>query len=255
MSWLGQLARRDREGRALGRHTLLLASLIFMMVALPLLEWSAGRTLRFPILFSVVLMAAAWVNRTQHWVLAAAITTGIGALAGNALSVAGGSVVARAVGDLSGLALLALTTFVILNSVVRTRHVELDTVIGGICVYLLIGLSFTTIYRLLLDVDPTAFLMNDQPLTELSADASSLPARLLYFSFVTLTTTGLGDILPASEIAQMLTAGEALIGQLYVAIFVARLMGLHIEAGRLRTERGDDEDDEPAPEDDLDRAP
>lgn len=224
-----------------------------MMVALPLLEWSAGRTLRFPILFSVVLMAAAWVNRTQHWVLAAAILTGVGALVGNALSVAEGSVVARAVGDLSGLALLGLTTFVILNSLVRTRHVELDTVIGGICVYLLIGLSFTTIYRLLLDVDPTAFMMGDLPLTELGSDASSLPARLLYFSFVTLTTTGLGDIRPASEIAQMLTAGEALTGQLYVAIFVARLMGLHIEAGRLSMEHADDDGVEP--EDDLDRAP
>ncbi|MBK7949292.1 MAG: two pore domain potassium channel family protein [Deltaproteobacteria bacterium] len=252
MSWLGQLASRDREGRALGRHTFLLASLIFMMVALPLLEWSSGRTLRFPILFSLVLMAATWVNRTQHWVLVVAILTGIGALAGNALSVAEGALAPRIAGDLSGLALLVLTTFVILNSVVRTRRVELDTVIGGICVYLLIGLSFTTLYRLLLDLDPAAFMLGDLPLAEACVDASSLPARLLYFSFITLTTTGLGDIRPASEIAQMLTAGEALTGQLYVAIFVARLMGLHIEAGRLRTEPGDS-DDETDPEDELDR--
>lgn len=254
MSWLGQLARRDREGRALGRHSLLLASLIFMMVALPLLEWSAGRTLRFPIVFSLVLMAATWVNRTQHWVLVAAIVTGVGALAGNALSVAEGSILPRIAGDLSGLALLGLTTFVILNSVVRTRHVELDTVIGGICVYLLIGLSFAMIYRLLLDLDPASFMVGDRPLGEASADASSLPTRLLYFSFITLTTTGLGDIRPTSEIAQMLTAGETLTGQLYVAIFVARLMGLHIEAGRLRTEQ-DDSDEDPDPEGDLDRAP
>jgi hypothetical protein len=51
----------------------------------------------------------------------------------------------------------------------------------------------------------------------------------------------------------MLTAGEALTGQLYIAIFVARLMGLHIEAGRLRTEGGD-RDEEEDPEADLDRS-
>lgn len=243
MRLLDQLALRDREGRALGRHAILLATLVFMLVALPLLEWSAGRSFRFPLLFSLVLMAAVWVNRTQHWILWAAVLGGIGALGGNAMAVAVGSNVPRIAGDICGLALLALTTFVILNSVVQTRRVELDTVIGGICVYLLIGLSFTTVYRLLIDLAPGSFMMGSQPLEESFDDASSLPARLLYFSFITLTTTGLGDITPKSEIAQMLTAGEALTGQLYVAIFVARLMGLHIEAGRLRTETDDPDPD------------
>lgn len=237
MSWLGQLARQDREGRPLGRHSLLLASLVFMMVALPLLEWTAGATFRFPVLFSLVLMAAVWVNRKQHWVLWAAVLVGIGAIGGNALALAAGTLAPQFFGDVCGLALLALTTFVILNSVARTRHVELDTVIGGICVYLLIGLGFTTVYRMLIDLDPGAFLLGDRPLAEVCVDASSVPARLLYFSFVTLTTTGFGDITPASEIAQMLSAGEALIGELYIAIFVARMMGLHLEAGRVRLSR------------------
>jgi hypothetical protein len=253
MTWLGQLARRDREGRALGRHALLLASLVFMMVALPLLEWSAGRTLRFPALFSLVLTAAVWANRKHHWISGIALAAGLGAVSGNVLAIVVDASAPRVVGDLFGLALLVLTTFLILNSVVQTRRVQIDTVIGGICVYLLIGLSFTTVYRLLIDLDPSAFMVGDRPLGEMCVDASALPARLLYFSFITLTTTGLGDIRPATEIAQMLTAGEALTGQLYIAIFVARLMGLHIEAGRLRTE-GADRDEEEDPEADLDRS-
>lgn len=248
MSPLVSLPFGDREGRALlGRHSLLLATLVFMMVALPLLEWSSGRTLRFPILFSLVLMAAVWVHRAQRWILWAAIACGSSALGGNALAVALGSPVPRMVGDLCGLALLLLTTFVILNTVAQTRRVELDTVVGGICVYLMIGLSFATVYRLLIDLDPGAFMLGDRPLSELCADASALPSRLLYFSFVTLTTTGFGDIIPETEIAQMVTAGEALTGQLYVAVFVARLMGLHIEAGRLRNDRIDRRDTADAP--------
>ncbi len=252
MSFLDQLARREREGQALGRHALLLASLVFMMVALPLLEWSAGRTFRFPLLFSLVLTVAVWINRKQHWISGIALLAGLGALAGNLLGVVAPTSGMRAVGDLLGLVLLVLTTLLILNSVVQTRRVEIDTVIGGICVYLLIGLCFTTVYRLLLDLDPGAFLLGDQPLTEAFADQSSLPTRLLYFSFVTLTTTGFGDIRPATEIAQMIATGEALTGQLYIAIFVARLMGLHMEAGRIRTE-ADRREDETSPETDLDR--
>ncbi len=133
------LAFRDREGRALGRHSLLLATLVFMMVALPMLEWSSGRTFRFPIFFSIVLMAAIWVHRAQRWILWTAIVGGIGAVGGNALAVALGSSMPRMVADVFGLALLVLTTFVMLNTITRPRHVELDTVVGGICVYLLTG--------------------------------------------------------------------------------------------------------------------
>ena len=102
MRLLDQLALRDREGRALGRHAILLATLVFMMVALPLLEWSAGRSFRFPLLFSLVLMAAVWVNRTQHWILWAAVLGGIGALGGNAMAVAVGSNVPRIAEDIPG---------------------------------------------------------------------------------------------------------------------------------------------------------
>lgn len=245
MNLLDVLAQRDRDGQALGRHSLMLGSLILMLVALPLLEWSPGRNLRFPILFGLVLFAAIWVNRTQHWLLWAAVAIGLGSVAGNAIAFVTASNAIRIGADLIGLVLLVFTTFVILNSVAKEKEVELDTVVGGICVYLLIGVCFATLYRLLVDLVPGAFLMQGQPLTPDGDEAGSLPARLLYFSFITLTTTGIGDITPRAEIAQMLTAGESVIGQLYVAIFIARLMGLHIKAGRLRGDEHDTDADPP----------
>jgi hypothetical protein len=240
MKWLDRIIGGDEEaGQALGRHSLMLGSLILMLVALPLLEWSPGRHLRFPILFGLVLFAAIWVNHTKHWLLWAAIVIGVGAIAGNAIAFFTASTLVRISADLIGLCLLVFTTLVILRSVVTERRVELDTVVGGICAYLMIGVCFATIFRLLVDTVPGAFLIAGQPLEASTQDTSSLPARLLYFSFITLTTTGYGDITPNAEIAQMLSAGEALIGQLYVAIFIARLMGLHIEAGRPRTDCDD----------------
>jgi hypothetical protein len=240
MSLLDRLAQLDRDGQSLGRHSLMLGSLILMLVALPLLEWSPGANLRFPILFGLVLFAAIWVNRTQHWLLWAAVAIGLGAIAGNAIAFMTASTVVRFGADIVGLVLLVFTTFVILNSIIKERKVELDTVVGGICVYLLIGVCFATVYRLLIDAVPGALVMDAAPLESAIDDASALPARLLYFSFITLTTTGIGDIRPEAELAQMLTAGEAVIGQLYVAIFIARLMGLHIESGRVRADCDDE---------------
>ena len=61
-------------------------------------------------------------------------------------------------------------------------------------------------------------------------------ASSLYFSFVTLTTLGYGDMTPVTITARMLTAAEALIGQMYLTVLVARLVALHIAGGRGHTE-------------------
>ena len=97
------------------------------------------------------------------------------------------------------------------------ERVNADTVKGGICVYILIGLTWMALYRLLYELDPTSFSVQ-------FANAW----KLLYFSFTTLTTVGYGDITPVSSFAMMLTNLEAIVGQLFLTIFVARLVGLHV---------------------------
>ncbi len=247
MTILERLAARDRQGGALGRHSVMLASLIFMFVALPLLEWAPGRGTRFPILLCLVLLAATYVNRTQRWILWAAVVLGVGTIAGLAIAHTSGSSGARIIAELLGLGLLGFTTFVLLNTLVQARYVKIDTLIGGICVYLLIGLCFALVYRLLVDVSPGAFVSGGEALAASLDDPSTLSTRLLYFSFITLTTVGYGDITPHDELAQMLSASEAIIGQLYLAIFIARMMGLYMGNGRARArDRGADSDTLPA---------
>ena len=131
-----------------------------------------------------------------------------------------------ALGDVAGGLLLALTIGVILRSLVRSRRVTTDTILGGVCVYMLIGVAFAMAMGLTEQLSPGAFSMSATTVSE--AERST---RLLYLSFVTITTLGYGDVLPASEGARMLCAGEAVIGQLYVALFVARLVGLQLTRG------------------------
>jgi len=231
-------ALRERAKR-LGRHSTMLASIVVMMVAMPFLEGLPGERLRFPILFGLVLLAAIRVNSNRRWVFWLALAIGVGALTGHVVADAIASTHLRTAADVASLVLLTSTTVSILGSVIRARQVDTDTIVGGVCAYLLIGFCFAVAFRLLNDMAPGSLAVGGVPLESHASDASKTVSLLIYYSFIALTTTGFGDVTPRSEIAQMLAVFEALIGQIYMTIFIARLMGLHVEAGRIRTDADD----------------
>ncbi len=233
--WLRTLARRDEDEGALGRHGALLASLVLLLVALPIGRIVFGGTPHFPILLIVVLVAVLVVNSHQRWIFFVAVVVGVSAAAGILIGEATGSTTARVSADILALSLLGFTSLVMLNSLIQTEEVSTDTIVGGICVYLLIGLCFALSFNLLTEYEPGALAYEKEPIVRSAADGHRHDARLLYFSFVTLTTLGYGDITPTSELAQMFAVSEAIIGQLYLTIFMARLIGLFVGLrGRLR---------------------
>ena len=236
MKFLRDLAKSDEEQGSFGRHTLLLVSLVALLVALPILRSLPGASIRFSILLCLVLTAAIYVNSVRRWTLIAGVLIGGGAIASTVLSVTTGSLGARTAAQMLGIGLLGLTTLLMLNTLLRSERVSQDTIIGGICVYLMIGLTFAVVYMLAVNLEPSALMHLGVPLGDAAEDVSSRSARILYFSFVTLTTLGFGDITPSGEVTQMIVTGEAIIGQLYVAIFIARLMGLYISQNRVEPE-------------------
>ncbi len=117
---------------------------------------------------------------------------------------------------------------------VMARHVFLsprvrtsDRLYGAVSIYLMIGAFFGSLYTLTALIVPNAY----DCLPSLCRGDVALYLRSggnLYFSLVTLTTLGFGDITPLNPFAGMLCSVEALIGQMYVAVVVARLVGLHL---------------------------
>lgn len=99
------------------------------------------------------------------------------------------------------------------------RLVTGDTIKGGISVYILLGVWWQLIYILIWTLDPEAFK---------SAAGVIGRADFSYYSITTMTTLGYGDIVPITRSAKMFSSAQALVGQLYVAVFVARLVGLHV---------------------------
>jgi len=136
-------------------------------------------------------------------------------------------------GIASHTASLLFTTLVIgaiLSQVLTTEYVTLDTVIGAASVYVLIALLWGAIYALLEFWSPGSF--NFPPTFQAAAPTTLVPLMkdtvILYYSFETLTTLGYGDITPATPPARFFSVAEALVGQLYLAILVARFVGLQI---------------------------
>jgi Ion channel len=114
----------------------------------------------------------------------------------------------------------------LLRFVVVAKRVSSDLIFASLCVYLLIGVIWAYIYLVMQLVIPEAFFFN----TDIGQSYSDLLRELMYYSYVTLTTLGYGDIVPVTPMARSWAAMEAVVGQLYLAVIVARLMGLYIGA-------------------------
>jgi hypothetical protein len=121
---------------------------------------------------------------------------------------------------------------IVLWQVYREGPVTAHRIQGAVAGYLLLSVIFAIAYSLAETIQPGSFQMSavqDQVRAELVMDRS-----FYYFSVVTLTTTGYGDILALSYSARTLVMMEALTGQLYTAILIARLVSLHVETKRER---------------------
>lgn len=115
---------------------------------------------------------------------------------------------------------LAGAAYWIGRDIFTSPNVTLDTVRGGISVYLLIGFVWALLYGIVNTLDANAF---SQPLIQQDSYL-----RTIHFSFTTLTTLGYGDIVPLSEVAQVLTNLEAIIGQMYSSVLIAILIGSYL---------------------------
>lgn len=124
---------------------------------------------------------------------------------------------------------VAFVVFLLLREVIRSRRVTLDTILGGISVYLLIAVLYASLYSALEILHRGSFVAGGELVQDLHARGAigRFPA-LSYYSLVTMTTLGYGDIIPITSLARNLAASQAVIGQLYVAILIAFLVGLLI---------------------------
>lgn len=122
------------------------------------------------------------------------------------------------------LAFVLLMSGAMLRRIFQHDRVDAATISGAVCVYLFLGVAFAFGYLIVATLDPGALTI--APVGSTAENISTF----YYFSFTTLTTLGYGDIAPLSEPARSLAILEAIVGQLYLVVLVARFVGIH--AGR-----------------------
>jgi voltage-gated potassium channel Kch len=124
--------------------------------------------------------------------------------------------------------------------VLGKKRVTFDTISAALCVYLFFGLTWSVAYSVLEFLEPGSFLYQGQPIppaTEGTVNSAQDTMQWAYYSYITLTTLGYGDIVPATPKGRGLAVLEAVVGQLYLTVLVARLVGLHIAGASEQKER------------------
>jgi len=127
---------------------------------------------------------------------------------------------------LFGLVFIGYVIAVIFKALFTDRKVTINTISAALCIYVLFGVIWALAYSLIEILSPGAFVAGSGE--ELSIRFGSHDYSFsLYYSFVTISTLGYGDIVPKFMLARILAAAEAVTGQLYLAVLVARLVGLY----------------------------
>lgn len=120
---------------------------------------------------------------------------------------------------------LGIAILLMMRDLFSREIVSVDTVRGGISIYLLLGVFWGILFELIVALDPKAFV-----LTPGTVGGGDIRYMLFYYSFTSLTTLAYGDILPADEAARILSALEGIAGVLFLTVFVAQLVSLHVFA-------------------------
>ena len=204
-----------------GRLRLLLASLLVFFIGAAAAAGTDLEPVLYMALQGLVIVAAVWDLSEPgrgRWIAAA---VGIGAIV---LSVVDLSTRIRHLPVAASTSVAVLAGLIVWHAyesaMRRSRPVE-DRIVGAICVYLLIGLGWAKVYETLDAVAPGSFRFPPD-----AAWATLGQPRYIYVSFITLATVGYGDVTPATLMAGTLAWLEAVTGQLYLAITVARLVAL-----------------------------
>ncbi|HEY4398409.1 MAG TPA: ion channel [Acidimicrobiia bacterium] len=208
--------RRVRDFTTEDAYGLLLAIIVLTFVLLSQVE--PGRWTRLVVAPAVgaMLLLALYASRARPRIMRAAVI----ALAASYVIVLGEALFdseafAGSIYLIYGL-LVLITPIVIVNRILRHPEVQVSTILGAICAYMLIGIVFGFAYALIARVDPP-FFANRGPVDQFD---------YFYFSYACLTTLGFGDFVSRGDLGRSLSVLEAVTGQIFLVTLIARLVSL-----------------------------
>jgi len=217
-------AKRKARGGEQTDFFYLLSALLFLLFAVPLthdfeiLDPASVRAF----FFSVLMIVGARSLRGGGRYFKVGMVLAVIGVALNVAAVGQHSLLFQCASILSIFTFLLVSISYTLRQVIFGTEINTNRLVGAICVFLLLGVIWALAYSFLELIAPSSFTGIDA-----TKDAASY-SSWIYFSFVTLTTLGYGDILPVSATARSLAYLEAIVGQFYIAVLVAGLVSAYI---------------------------
>lgn len=215
------------------KYRILFATLVLLVVVNPFVTGATLAKWLLDVLLLLVLIAAVpAVAQTRRRMVIAMLVGLPGAVAICSQYITDDTATLRMLTDLLIGGFLVYVACSLLVVVLKAKEITTDMIFAALCVYLLLGVIWSLLYlALFLSGTGTPEVAHFRIPDEFMADdEGNLLSIFTYYSFVTLTTLGYGDMTPISPAARTVAWLEALIGQLFVAVLIARLVGLHIAA-------------------------
>lgn len=205
------------------RHSpslLLLASLIILLLASPNTETSVFKQVLVNVLFAVVMLAAVPAVSGRLWQRPAVVSLAALWVALSVWKIASSHGLLALSANAVFLMFCLLTVIVLIRRIVTAEHVDFEVLCASPSIFLLLAIAWTACYDMLQQLAPGSFNVTQE-------SGTGLTIEFLYFSLTTITTLGYGDITPVSSTARIWATLEAVVGQFYMAVLVARLVGLY----------------------------
>jgi voltage-gated potassium channel len=212
------------------RHLALLISILLLFIVAPFVVALHHGILVMNVISAAVLVAGSYALSERKRLFAIAVVLSAITIVNTGLLLAFPQPWALLVSHLSIVVLVAFFCVTILSYVLGSGRVTSDKIFAAICVYMLLGYGWTFVYSLLLELQPQSFVATSEVARN---DYVGRILQLRYFSFMTLTTVGYGDIVPHSQAARTMAILEAVMGQFYLMVLIGRLVGLHIVHGSI----------------------
>lgn len=224
------------------RYLFLLGALLILLVIQPIVSvFGTVESLFDALLVLVMLMLGLALAQDKVWrVIACIVCIPVAMLSiGGHFLTSSAQVVSVTAGHAIGALFFVAVAGKIVRSIFTSREISLDSIFGAICGYLLLGVACALTYAMIYAANPDSFQFGDFVRQEMEQGDYSRDV-FIYYSFVTLTTVGYGDVTPLSIPARTLSWVEAMTGQMYLAVLVAGLISALVARNSARVRQQED---------------
>jgi voltage-gated potassium channel Kch len=198
----------------------LLIAIVALFVFYPFIENLRSAGLIESILLTIVLISAIVTISAEKSVLVIAIILAVPTLVGRWINYGHPHSLSAEIYLISAIVFVVFIIANLMRYILTAPEITVEVICESLCVYLLLALAWTFAYWLVAEIVPDAFAFN----ASIKGTMTIKGFDGLYFSIVTLSTLGYGDISPVAKAARMLAGMEALCGPLYMAVLIARLV-------------------------------